>query len=216
MRKKAVVFDLDGTLIDSLPDIAAAMNKVLAAHGLPTHEERAYRLFTGDGAMNLTLRSLGNNRNDMAGQILAAYAGEYGANSRVATTPYPGIAELLGSLVGKGLSLCVLSNKDEKDVRQVIAHYFPHYNFDIVRGHLDGVPLKPDPTALLNIVAQLCLTPRDFWYVGDTGTDMLCAAKAGMESIGVTWGYQTREEIAGSNPAHYADSAGELLKILLS
>jgi phosphoglycolate phosphatase len=215
MRKKAVVFDLDGTLINSLPDIAAAMNKVLAAHGLPTHEERAYRLFTGDGAMNLTLRSLGN-RLDMAGQILAAYAGEYGANSRVSTAPYPGIAELLGSLVGKGLSLCVLSNKDEKDVQQVIAHYFPNCNFDIVRGRLDGVPLKPDPTALLNIVAQLCLTPRDFWYVGDTGTDMLCAANAGMESIAVTWGFQTREEIAGSNPAHYADSAGELLKILLS
>lgn len=215
MRKKAVVFDLDGTLINSLPDIAAAMNKALTAHGLPTHEERAYRLFTGDGAMNLTLRALGN-RHDMAEQILAAYAGEYGANSHVNTAPYPGIAELLGSLVGKGLRLCVLSNKDEKDVQQVIAHYFPGNVFDIVRGRQEGVPLKPDPTALLKIAAQLCLAPQDFWYVGDTWTDMLCAANAGMESIAVIWGFQTREEIAGGAPAHYADSTGELLKILLS
>ena len=215
MRKKAVVFDLDGTLINSLPDIASAMNKALAAHGLPTHEERAYRLFTGDGAMNLTLRALGN-RHDMAEQILAAYAGEYGANSRINTAPYPGIAELLGLLSAKGLRLCVLSNKDERDAQQVIAYYFTGQIFDIVRGRREGMPLKPDPTALLQITEQLNLSPQNFWYVGDTWTDMLCAANAGMESIAVTWGFQTREEIAVGNPAHYADSTEELLKLLLS
>lgn len=215
MRKKAVVFDLDGTLINSLPDISSAMNKVLAANGLPTHEERAYRLFTGDGAMNLTLRALGNRR-DLAEKILAEYAKEYAANSRVNTAPYPGIAELLGMLSVKGLRLCVLSNKDEMDALQVIAYCFPGQDFDIVRGRREGVPLKPDPTALLQIAAQLRLSPQDFWYVGDTGTDMLCAASAGMGSIAVTWGFQMRQEIAGGNPAHYADSTRELLDLLLS
>ncbi len=215
MRKKAVVFDLDGTLINSLPDIAAAMNKVLAANGLPVHEERAYCLFTGDGAMNLTLRALGD-RGDMAEKILSEYALEYGANSRVNTAPYPGITKLLHLLCEKGLRLCVLSNKDEQDAQQVIAHYFSGQAFDIVRGRREGVPLKPDPTALLQIAGQLHLSPKDFWYVGDTQTDMLCAKNAGMESIAVTWGFQTRDEIAGANPAHYAHSTEELLELLTS
>jgi len=215
MRKKAIVFDLDGTLINSLPDIAAAMNKVLAAYRLPAHEEREYRLFTGDGARNLTLRALGD-RQEMAPQVQAAYAKEYGENSRINTAPYPGVVDLLEALSGKGLRLCVLSNKDEQDAQQVIAHYFSGQVFAIVRGRQEGVPLKPDPTALIQIAAQLRLSPQDFWYVGDTRTDMRCAGNAGMESIAVTWGFQTRQEIAEGNPAHYADSTRELLDLLLS
>ena len=215
MRRKAVVFDLDGTLINSLPDISSAMNRVLAAFNLPAHEESAYRLFTGDGARNLTLRALGERR-EMLPQVLAAYAGEYGKNSRVNTAPYAGIAQMLDTLSGKGLLLCVLSNKDELDTQQVIAHYFPGQTFAVIRGRREGVPLKPDPTALLQIAAQLKLLPEDFWYVGDTKTDMLCAAGAGMESIAVTWGYQTMEEIAGGKPMHYAGTPGELTALLTS
>lgn len=215
MRKKAVVFDLDGTLINSLPDISSAMNRVLAEYKLPTHDERAYRLFTGDGARNLTLRALGERR-EMLPQVLAAYAREYGENSRVNTAPYAGITQMLAALSGKGLLLCILSNKDEPDTQQVVAHYFPGQPFALVRGRREGVPLKPDPTALLQMAAQLKLPPEDFWYVGDTKTDMLCAAGAGMESIAVAWGYQTREEIAGGKPAHYAGTAGELTSLLTS
>lgn len=215
MRRKAVVFDLDGTLINSLPDISSAMNKALAAFDLPTHDQSAYRLFTGDGARNLTLRALGERR-EMLGQVLAAYAREYGKNSRVNTAPYAGVAQMLETLSNKGLLLCVLSNKDDQDTQQVVAHYFPGQPFALVRGRREGVPLKPDPSALLQMAAQLNLLPRDFWYVGDTKTDMLCAAGAGMESIAVTWGYQTREEIAGGNPAHYAGTTGELTALLTS
>ena len=215
MRRKAVVFDLDGTLINSLPDISAAMNKAMSAFGLPVHPQSAYRLFTGDGALNLTLRALGDRR-EMAPQVLAAYAREYHLNSRVSTAPYAGLAQMLETLSGRGMLVCVLSNKDEQDAQQVTAHCFPGQAFAIVRGRREGVPLKPDPASLIQIAAQLNLSPGDFWYVGDTRTDMLCAAGAGMESIAVTWGYQTREEIAEGNPAHYARTAGELLKLLLS
>ena len=215
MRRKAVVFDLDGTLINSLSDISSAMNRVLAAFRLPVHEESAYRLFTGDGARNLTLRALGERR-EMLPQVLTAYAREYGKNSRVNTAPYAGIAQMLATLSGKGLLLCVLSNKDELDTQQVVSHYFPGQTFALVRGRRDGVPLKPDPAALLQMASQLKLTPEDFWYVGDTKTDMLCAAGAGMESIAVAWGYQTKEEIAGGKPAHYAGTPGELTALLTS
>lgn len=213
--KKAVIFDLDGTLLYTLPDISRAMNKALSAHGLPTHEERAYRLFTGDGAVNLTLRAVGE-RKDLAPQVLKTYAAEYAKNSRVYSAPYPGIAKMLKDLYQAGMQLCVLSNKDDPDAQDVIRYYFPDQAFALVRGRLPDVPIKPDPTSALSIVSHLGLTPRDFWYVGDTQTDMRCAKNAGIDSIAVTWGFQTKEEIAPGEPGEYVDSAEELTKRLLS
>lgn len=212
--RKAVVFDLDGTLINSLPDIANAMNKVLKAYGLPTHPERAYRLFTGDGARNLTIRALGD-RQDMLETVLKAYSQEYGQNSRVASAPYPGLAELIDRLNVAGMRVCVLSNKDDADSQEVVRHYFPSQAFALIRGRLDGVPIKPDPTALLMIVEHLGLEIADFWYVGDTQTDMRTALNAGMDSIAVTWGFQTRDEIAPGRPGRYVDSAEALGAVLL-
>ncbi|MHC1786322.1 MAG: HAD family hydrolase [Christensenellales bacterium] len=215
MKKKAVVFDLDGTLLNTLPDIAAAMNKALREQGLPAHEERAYRLFTGEGAATLTRRALGPHP-EKQDAVLAAYAREYAANSRVHTAPYPGVPGMLSVLHEAGLRLCVLSNKDDQDAKNVVSFYFPGQVFAAVRGRVDGVPLKPDPTALLDMIRSLGLAPSDIWYVGDTGTDMRCARNAGAQSIAVTWGFQTREEIAPAGPLHYADTAEALQTLLLA
>lgn len=212
--KKAVIFDLDGTLLNTLPDIAAAMNKALSEAGAPTHPEEAYKLFTGDGAKNLTLRALGERR-DLFDRVYAAYGAEYAKNSRVLTKPYPGVMEMLKELAQSGLKLCVLSNKDDSDVQQVIAYYFGDIPFARVQGVREGGPIKPDARYPLEVAEALNLPADDFYYVGDTRTDMRCAKNAGMESIAVTWGFQTKEMIAEAAPDHWADSSRELTFMLL-
>ncbi len=213
--KKAVVFDLDGTLINSLPDISAAMNRALKLQGLPTHPEDAYKAFTGDGARNLTLRALGPDKEHLAEQVLKDYSDYYAQHSRVNTAPYPGMAEVMERLAAKGMQVCVLSNKDDADTQEVVTHYFPRVPFAIIRGRREGIPLKPDPTALLDMARQLNLAPRAFWYVGDTQTDMRCAANAGMERVAVLWGFQSKEQLANQQPEHYAADSQQLLHILL-
>lgn len=212
--KKAVIFDLDGTLLNTLPDIAAAMNRALAKVGLPEHLEEAYKLFTGDGARNLTLRALGT-RADLLDDVYAFYSEDYARNSRVHTAPYPGIADMLKALRAAGMKLCVLSNKGDSDVRQVIAHYFGDIPFAHVQGVREGGPVKPDPRGPLEVAEALGLPKEAFWYVGDTLTDMRCARNAGIESIAVTWGFQTREMIAEAAPDYWADSS-QALTFLLS
>lgn len=214
--KKAVVFDLDGTLIDSLPDIAAAMNKALSVHGLPVHPQDAYKRFTGDGAVNLTRRALGESNQEHLDAVFTAYREEYAQHSRVQSAPYPGISELLSTLQEKGMQLCVLSNKDDADTVQVIRHYFPAIRFAAVRGRREGVPIKPDPTALLGIIEGIGALPGEVWYVGDTVTDMRCGRNAGMERVAVLWGFQTQEELSTQSPEHYAHTRSELTRLLLS
>lgn len=213
--KKAVVFDLDGTLINSLPDIAAAMNRALKLQGLPPHPTEAYKRFTGDGARNLSLRALGEKHQHLADRVLQEYGAYYALNSRVSSGPYPGVPEALETLTASGMQVCVLSNKDDGDTLEVVSHYFPQVRFAAVRGRRDGIPLKPDPTALLQVVSGLGLTAADFWYVGDTQTDMRCGANAGMERVAVLWGFQSREELTRQQPEHFAEDAKQLLDILL-
>lgn len=211
--KRAVIFDLDGTLLNTLPDIAAAMNRALAQAGLPAHPEEAYKLFTGDGAKNLTLRALGK-RTDLFDQVYAFYSQDYARNSRVHTAPYPGIPDMLKTLSNAGMKLCVLSNKGDSDVRQVIAHYFRDIPFAHVQGVREGGPVKPDPRGPLEVAEAVGLPGEAFWYVGDTVTDMRCARNAGMESVAVTWGFQTREMLSEAAPDHWADSSQALTFLL--
>ena len=211
--KRAVIFDLDGTLLNTLPDIAAAMNRALMQAGLPAHPQEAYKLFTGDGAKNLTLRALGE-RTDLFDDVYSYYSQDYARNSRVHTAPYPGIPDMLKTLRASGMRLCVLSNKGDSDVRQVIAHYFGDIPFAHVQGVREGGPVKPDPRGPLEVAEAVGLSSEAFWYVGDTATDMRCARNAGMESIAVTWGFQTREMIAETSPDHWVDSSQALTFLL--
>lgn len=212
--KQAVIFDLDGTLINSLPDIASAMNKALAQLGLPAHPQEAYKLFTGDGAKNLTLRALGG-KTEHFDPVYSFYTQEYGRNSRVNTAPYPGVVDMLKQLEAAGMQLCVLSNKGDADVQQVVAHYFPDIHFAHVQGVREGGPVKPDARGPLEVAQAIGLHPDAFWYVGDTATDMRCAKNAGMESVAVTWGFQTREMIEEAGADHWADSSQALTFLLL-
>lgn len=211
--KKGIIFDLDGTLINSLPDISAAMNRALAKAGLPAHPEEAYKYLVGDGVIKLSERAVGA-RLELAPQVLADYMPDYARNCRVNTHPYAGVPEALAGLAARGLKICVLTNKDQSDAEHILAYYFPAVHFSAVRGRVPGVALKPHPQGALLIAKALEIAPEDFWYVGDTRMDMLCGNAAGMETIGVLWGFRPRAELTESGAKHLAKNAAELLQIV--
>ena len=211
--KKGVIFDLDGTLINSLPDISAAMNRALAKNGLPTYPEESYKYKVGDGVMTLAKRAVGAHA-ECYQAVLSAYMEDYAQNCRVHTRPYDGVHEMLRSLSSLGLKVFVLTNKDQADAEHVLAHYFPAFPFSAVRGRQAGFPLKPDPSGALLIAQTFSLSSDNFWYVGDTGTDMQCGNAAGMETVGVLWGFRPREELADNNARHIIAAPDELLRLV--
>lgn len=211
--KKAVMFDLDGTLINSLPDIAAAMNRALAAHSLPTHSLDAYLYMVGDGVINLAKRAV-KDRQDKMEDVLHAYRQDYALNCSVKTCPYDGIPSVLRQLKEMGMKIFVFSNKDQSDAETVCAHYFPSFSFDVIRGRVENVPVKPAPDGAFAILNSQQILPGDCWYVGDTDTDMRCGTAAQMDTIGVLWGFREKEELIRCGAKHLAQTPSDLLKIM--
>ena len=214
MRKKAVLFDLDGTLVNSIPDISRSVNQALMAHGLPTHDEKTCMYMVGNGARVLIERAVGEHQ-DMVDTVLDTYRSIYAEHCFDSSHVYDGIHEMLDALLAAGYQLVVLSNKDDGDVKTVMQRYFPSTSFAILRGKLPGVPVKPDPASALNIVRELGLTPDEFWYLGDTPVDYQCSKNAGMHFIGVSYGFRTREEIAAAGAEIIVDTPQEALEIML-
>ena len=208
-----VVFDLDGTLLNTLPDIAGAMNRVLFRYGLPQHPEESYKLFTGNGARVLTQRALAGQE-EMLEHVYSAYLLEYSRNSRVNTQPYEGIREMLRQLQDADVKLIVFSNKDDPETKSVIAHYFPDIHFSAVLGSRSGVPLKPDPAALLALLEELELSPGQGLYVGDTVTDLQCARAAKIPSVAVLWGFQPKEMLLGEQPGAIITDPLQLMPLM--
>ena len=197
---KAVIFDLDGTLLDTIEDIADSMNHVLDLYGFPRHSIAEYKLFVGDGAANLVKRSVsGSGASDtMLGQLEEGYRAEYLKRHADKTKPYDGIPELLAALADRGIKKAVLSNKPHDSTEKVIAHYFPNIEFDAVIGQQPGRPIKPDPGSALEIVGILGVKKEDVIYIGDTGTDMLTAKAAGLKAVGALWGFRDESELAAN------------------
>ncbi len=213
--KKAVLFDLDGTLINSLPDISACMNEALKMHGLPVHPVKAYCYFTGDGASHLTNRALGPAHQAWFDAVSADDRALYAVHCNDTSHVYDGIPELLNGLHQAGLRLAVLSNKDDSDVASVIAHYLPNAPFELLRGRRPGVPIKPDPAAALAIAKEMGLTPEDFWYLGDTPTDCKTCQNAGMHLIAAGWGFRPENELREAGAARVAASPLEALRMMM-
>lgn len=206
---KAVIFDLDGTLTNTLEDIAEAMNLALRACGLPEWETDEYRYLVGNGAKILAQRAV-RDRQDLADKVQELYQRRYETHNRVHTRPYPGVTELLKRLAGRGIPVCVLSNKPHEDTKQVLAYFFPEIPFSVILGQTDRFPVKPDPAGALWIAEQLKLAPSDFLYLGDTAVDMTCACRAGMHPVGVLWGFREAEELTGSGAERLIASPEEL------
>jgi phosphoglycolate phosphatase len=195
VRFRAVIFDLDGTLADTLSDIAEAMNRALAAHGLPTLQPDAYRSLVGEGVERLVERSVPIDRSDLVAPVLEDLKRYYTAHMLDQTTAYPGIPELLDRLTERGLPMAVVSNKPEPATCAMVDQMFDRWHFEAVVGGTEGVPLKPDPTAVLKIASALGVEPSTCVYLGDTMTDMQTAVAAGMYPVGVLWGFRDRDEL---------------------
>ena len=209
---KAVLFDLDGTLTDTLADIADAMNRALRLHDLPEWPVEAYRYLVGNGARVLAQRCV-RDRQELAESVRQAYQAWYEKHNLVRTRPYEGVPELLHALHERGVRLAVFSNKPDADTKAVVRHFFPEIPFAVVRGQVEGVPVKPDPTGALAVADEMGLAPGDFLYLGDTAVDMECALAAGMHPVGALWGFRTEEELRQSGAEHLARQPGDLLAI---
>jgi phosphoglycolate phosphatase len=216
MTYQAVLFDLDGTLLDTLADLGNAMNRVLAARGFPTHPLDAYCYFVGEGARVLVTRALPEDRRDAATieSCLAAFAADYDQNWQVETQPYPGVAELLDALTARGLKLAVLSNKPHEFTVRCVSQLLPHWRFDAVLGQRERTPRKPDPAGAFEIAAWLKIPPTNFLYLGDTFVDMETARAAGMFPVGVLWGFRPVEELQASGAQVLIARPGELVGLL--
>ena len=195
-----IVFDLDGTLADSLVDIATSVNLVLSREGLPTHPVEAFRLMVGNGMTTLVRRALGPAASSIAGdaevaRLRAAVEAEYDRRCLDETRPYPGIAELLAALKAGKLRLAVLSNKPEAFTHRVVEALFPGAGFDPVLGQGDRFPQKPDPAACLHIAACWGLAPARLALVGDSEVDMRTGLAAGLRPLGAAWGFRGRREL---------------------
>lgn len=208
---KAAIFDLDGTLTNTLQDIACAMNRALRLHHLPEFAVDEYRYLVGDGAKTLARRAV-RDRLELAESVQKEYQAYYEKHTLDTTKPYDGIPELLHMLAEQGIQLCVLSNKPHADTCGVVKHFFPDVPFAVVQGQVDSVPVKPDPAGALNIAGKLGLPPEQFVYLGDTNVDMRTAVSAGMHAVGVTWGFRSAEELKQFGAEILLDNPQNLMK----
>lgn len=212
MKYRACIFDLDGTLADTLGSIAAIANGTLHAFGLPPIEREVYKQMVGNGADKLLSRMLARvgavfSDEDFA-RFRAEYDRRYAADPLGGVTAYPGLPTLLRTLKAAGMKLGVLSNKPDDMTRAVVSGLYGDL-FHRVQGALPGVPKKPDPTAVLMLAEALQVSPGETLYVGDSGVDMETAARAGMESCGVLWGFRDEAELKSHGARHLAaDAAG--------
>jgi phosphoglycolate phosphatase len=197
IKYKAVLFDLDGTLLDTLEDIANAANRVLASKGFPTRPLEVHRAAVGDGARILMQRILpeANRDADTIQECFAAFRRDYGEQWNVNTKPYAGVSKMLDALQAHGLKMAVLSNKPADFTRKCVYEILSKWNFDPVFGGEDGIPNKPDPSGAIEISKRLSIPPEQFIYLGDTGVDMITANAAGMFAVGALWGFRDREEL---------------------
>jgi len=195
---KACIFDLDGTLADTLASIAYFANNALKACGLKEIETNRYRWLVGDGAAELVRRMLviaGDYTFKYFDKVSTLYSQSYDENFLYLTTPYPGMPELITVLKAKGIKLAVLSNKPHATTCKIIESLYGSQAFDLCTGQQQGRPLKPDPTVLLEMIKELGAKPEQCLYLGDTAVDMVTGHRAGIQTIGVLWGFRDRQEL---------------------
>ena len=211
----AVIFDLDGTLLDTLTDLAEATNAVLQNWGLPTHPTEAYIRMIGNGADNLLRRALPPGHSDERVKVaVELMLREYAVRWRENTRPYPGIEDLLDALSERSVCMAVLSNKPHRETTEMVTQALARWTFSGVFGQRDDVPRKPDPTAAHEAAALLAASPEEVLFVGDSETDMETAVRAGMTPVGVSWGFRPVAELREAGAQHILERPADLLRLL--
>lgn len=216
MRYRAVLFDLDGTLLDTLEDLANSMNAVLSRNGLATHNLAAYKRMVGDGVRMLVTRALPEARrgDETVTTLVAEMREEYGRRQLQNTRPYPGVPELLNALASRHIPMAILSNKPHTATLAVVAALLSAWRFDAVQGESPETPRKPDPMGAIRIASSLGIPPEQFLYLGDTDTDMKTANGAGMLAVGALWGFREGEELLAHGASRLIDTPLQLLDCL--
>lgn len=212
-----IIFDLDGTLANTLDDIAGSMNRTLKAHGYPLHAVEDYKLLVGRGLDNLVTQALPQNSRDTATieVCLNEMINDYNRNCLVQTHLYIGIREMMDKLIKHRIKVAVFSNKSEPLTIKIINGLLGHVNFEAVMGARPGFPKKPDPAGALLIAGQMGCSPGNIMYIGDSDVDMITAARAGMLGVGVTWGFRSRKELLDNGAKKTIDKPAEVFGILM-
>lgn len=215
MRYDLIIFDLDGTLLNTISDLAEAANVMLRKRNLPQHTYEEYCTFVGNGIMRLVERALPEEQRT-AERVAAAredFLSYYIDHIDRKTKPYEGIVQLLNDLQAEGVSLAVASNKFQAGTRKLIQRFFPEIGWVAVYGQRPNVPLKPDPAVVEEILSEVKIPRERVLYVGDSGVDIETAHRAGIKAVGVTWGFRSRSELEAAGADRIVDCAEEILSL---
>lgn len=214
--KKLVIFDLDGTLLNTISDLGTAANYALKQNGFPVHNIMSYPFFVGNGVTRLLERVLpeDSQTESMVKKLREDFMTYYDEHNTDMTVPYPGINELLKALSDKGVNMAVASNKYQQAVDKLIAHFFPEIKWVAVEGQKQDFPIKPDPSIIFEILSKFPTPKTDVLYVGDSGVDMETARRACVESVGVTWGFRSIKELMDFHAENIVAEPSEILEIV--
>lgn len=215
MKYKAVIFDLDGTLLDTIDDLADSMNFVLNSKGYSQHEVHKYKYFVGDGMKNLVKRALPHDISESVHEECHRLMQErYAISWSNKSTAYSGVPELLDYLQDNNIKMCILSNKPHRFTVEMVNKLLNKWSFDVVFGEREGINRKPDPAGALEIADILKLSPSDILYLGDTNTDMITANNAKMNAVGVLWGFREKDELVEHGAKFILEKPQDLIKII--
>ena len=214
---QTVIFDLDGTILDTIGDLAAAGNWVCRQNGWPEHSEERFKAMVGHGIPNLVSQFVPQDSQSplLLASALAQFSAYYGEHNMEKTAPYPGVPELLSRLNAAGVRMAVYSNKADGFTRKIVEHYYPGL-FQMVRGKRPGVPVKPDPAGIQALLADLGAGAASAWVVGDSSVDIRTGHNGGLRACGVTWGFRSRESLVEAGADALADTVEELEALLLA
>lgn len=209
--KKLLIFDLDGTLLNTITDLGKACNYALGKMGFATHPIQAYAYMVGNGVRNLMKKAQQDADEETIDRLLEYFKEYYNDHCLDTTKPYPGITELLDNLVKNDIAIAVASNKYQEATEKIIAGALPQFNFVAVEGQIEGRNRKPDPSIIFSVLEKFPVAKKDVIYIGDSGVDIECAKRACVESIGVTWGFRSIAELRKANADVIVTHPAEIL-----
>ena len=212
---KAVIFDLDGTLLDSLNDILHVLNNTLKHFGLPEISREQAQKYIGNGARELVRLAIGSDKADRLDEILVYYKERYAQSDNGLSSLYDGEEATLYALKEKGVKIAILTNKPHAAAMRANAIFFEKFGFDLILGQTDGIALKPAPDAVFKIIKELRVDKKECLFVGDGETDVLTAKNAGMDCVSVLWGYRTKEQLQAAGATRFAENFKELQSEIL-